>query len=29
MIPGSFDYVVANSVSDAVSLLQQHGDEAK
>lgn len=29
LIPGSFDYVVANSVSDAVSLLQQHGDEAK
>src|SRR6266516_7141209 len=29
MIPGSFDYVVANSVADAVSLLQQHGDEAK
>ncbi len=29
MIPGSFDYVVANSVSDAVSLLQQHGDQAK
>jgi carbon-monoxide dehydrogenase medium subunit len=29
LIPGSFDYVVANSVSDAVSLLQRHGDEAK
>ena len=29
LIPGPFDYVVANSVSDAVSLLQQHGDEAK
>lgn len=29
MIPGSFDYVVANSVTEAVSLLEQHGDEAK
>lgn len=29
LIPGSFDYVVANSVSEAVALLQQHGDEAK
>ncbi len=29
MIPGSFDYVVANSVTDAVALLEQHGDEAK
>ncbi len=29
MIPGSFDYVVANSVPEAVALLGQHGDEAK
>ncbi len=29
MIPGSFDYVVANSVTEAVALLEQHGDEAK
>ena len=29
LIPGSFDYVVASSVSNAISLLQQHGDEAK
>lgn len=29
MIPGSFDYVVANSVPEAVALLKQHGDEAK
>ncbi len=29
MIPGSFDYVVPNSVSEAVALLEQHGDEAK
>ncbi len=29
MIPGSFDYVVANSVPEAVALLEQHGDEAK
>ncbi|HLI89480.1 MAG TPA: xanthine dehydrogenase family protein subunit M [Ktedonobacteraceae bacterium] len=29
MIPGSFDYVVANSVPEAVALLQQHGDDAK
>jgi carbon-monoxide dehydrogenase medium subunit len=28
-IPGSFDYVVAHSVPEAVALLQQHGDEAK
>ncbi|MEO8954138.1 MAG: xanthine dehydrogenase family protein subunit M, partial [Ktedonobacteraceae bacterium] len=26
---GSFDYVVANSVTEAVALLEQHGDEAK
>ncbi len=29
MIPGSFDYVVANSVAEAVALLERHGDEAK
>jgi len=29
LIPGSFDYVQANSVPEAVALLEQHGDEAK
>jgi carbon-monoxide dehydrogenase medium subunit len=29
LIPGSFDYVVAKSVPEAIALLQQHGDEAK
>jgi len=29
LIPGSFDYLVANSTSEAVALLDQHGDEAK
>lgn len=29
MIPGTFDYVVAKSVPDAIALLEQHGDEAK
>lgn len=29
MIPGSFDYMVAHSVDEAVTLLDQHGDEAK
>jgi len=29
VIPGSFDYVTANSVAEAVALLEQHGDEAK
>ena len=29
MIPVSFDYKRANSVSDAISLLQQHGENAK
>ncbi len=29
MIPGSFEYVVANSIPEAVALLEQHGDEAK
>ena len=29
MIPGSFDYLVANSVPEAVAFLEKHGDEAK
>lgn len=29
MIPGSFDYVPARSVSEAIALLEQHGDDAK
>ena len=29
MFPSPFDYVVASSVEEAVSLLQQHGEEAK
>jgi len=29
LIPGSFDYLVAKSVAEAVGLLEQHGDEAK
>lgn len=29
LIPGPFDYVTAQSVSEAVSLLAQHGDDAK
>ena len=29
MIPGSFDYLVANSVAEAVALLDQHGEDAK
>jgi carbon-monoxide dehydrogenase medium subunit len=29
MYPGRFDYVVAEDVSEAVSLLAEHGDEAK
>lgn len=29
MIPGSFDYLAAHSVEEAVALLNQHGDEAK
>jgi carbon-monoxide dehydrogenase medium subunit len=29
LIPGSFDYLVANSTSEAVALLDQHGDDAK
>lgn len=29
LIPGSFDYVTAKSVSEAVALLERHGDDAK
>lgn len=29
LIPGSFDYIAASSVPEAIALLQQHGDEAK
>ncbi|TAM92639.1 xanthine dehydrogenase family protein subunit M [bacterium] len=29
MIPASFDYVTADSVEQAIALLQQHGEEAK
>lgn len=29
MIPGSFDYVLANSLPEAIALLEQHGDESK
>jgi carbon-monoxide dehydrogenase medium subunit len=29
MIPASFDYLRANSVGEAIALLEQHGDEAK
>ena len=29
MIPGSFDYLRANSVPEAIALLEQHGEEAK
>jgi carbon-monoxide dehydrogenase medium subunit len=29
LIPDSFDYVVANSVPEAVALLERHGDDAK
>ena len=29
LIPGSFDYLAAHSVNEAVALLDQHGDEAK
>lgn len=29
MIPGSFDYVAANTVPEAIALLEQHGDDAK
>jgi len=29
VIPGSFDYVTAQSVPEAIALLEQHGDDAK
>ena len=29
MIPGSFDYVMATSVPEAIALLEQHGEDAK
>jgi aerobic carbon-monoxide dehydrogenase medium subunit len=29
LIPGSFDYVAAKSLPEAIALLEQHGDEAK
>src|SRR5882724_10970723 len=29
LIPGSFDYCVATSLSEAVGLLERYGDEAK
>lgn len=29
LIPGSFDYMVAHSLDEAVALLDQHGDDAK
>src|SRR6266700_2344251 len=29
MIPGSFDYVTATSLPEAVTLLEQYGDDAK
>src|SRR6266480_5402913 len=29
LIPGSFDYLAAHSVNEAVALLDQHGDDAK
>jgi carbon-monoxide dehydrogenase medium subunit len=29
LIPGTFDYVVAKSVPEAIAFLEQHGDEAK
>jgi carbon-monoxide dehydrogenase medium subunit len=29
LIPGSFDYVSANSVSEAIALLEQHSGDAK
>lgn len=29
MIPGSFEYVAASSIPEAIALLEQHGDEAK
>src|SRR5258708_16667817 len=29
LIPGSFDYLVAHSIEEAVGLLDQHGEDAK
>lgn len=29
MIPAAFQYVKANSVSEALMLMQEHGEEAK
>ena len=29
MIPASFDYVKASSADEAISLISEHGDEAK
>ena len=29
MIPPSFEYLTPSNISDAVALLQKHGDEAK
>ena len=29
MIPGSFDYLAAHSINEAVALLDQHGEDAK
>jgi len=29
MIPGKFDYYTPTTLSEAISMLQQHGDSAK
>src|SRR5258708_13002506 len=29
LIPGSFDYLVAHSIDEAVALLEKHGEDAK
>ena len=29
LIPGSFDYLAAHSVNEAVALLDRHGEDAK